>query len=1216
MAREDRPRRPSTNGNANFPTPLPKRVKIDVEALPDSHVPLTTPSQTNITRAESGVGNGIPDFGDEESADDAHLEASHCGPPGTQLEIACRPLKTDQDAINNYEAYKAARSLESDTAEEGLEDRSWSRSRSSIYVDAFNLALDTVLSEEQHLFSEAELKLFEDWKTLDYEGQYLYVRLFLRKTSKWFRIKDLHYYRDIANIDRSVQALQQQHPLPPIHEPPSLYPGELKPAEGAILAHTFCFAECSSQHINTLDEASSLLLLDELKVLAKDAKVRGKNKKELLHNLRQTSGQQTALAFPTRSCSETEPSDHTAAVSVANRDCHYTAKILDHTGRCIRLSLPPLRLFERVHLVFYRDTEWTEKSLTTLILAKISRRNFPQYLIHRSSAIFQSRDILLEFEASLRTQFRVDNLLEFNGTPGKQQYQQLLDIVDHIYPRWNALLAEEQRKEERLYDSGEGAYLRLFNPAWVYTRIMHKGLNAFARFKHYKREHQLLTELLDQRLFHAARRGGWYQRKALLEEHYMHALMPDQGRSEQDNKKHWKRVALRTCEQGLEDPECHIIYHYDLQKRICKLERQLRIPLRKKHDFGHVRLANPVERNVFGTKIERQHSPVRRLSKDVAASRGAKTVWLDELDTLEHVSVESMCLSHYRKVLGWKGYHSEGSILRMLFGLLFCDLLFAYVPNVFQTAYQTCPLDLHTDAFYPARISEINALVNQISNGQAETIISQVWQQHYDQKTSIVGVRWDDYDLADILEVARCFPADALGTVMRVLAQEYAARGGGVPDLFLWKPNPDGIAGQVMFVEVKSLNDRLSDTQRLWISVLLGAGIPVELCHAFARGTVYCVTPIEDEDYYGPYVKMSKEERRWGNAQCVMPKKVNRREPKRSAPYNLRVPSTSTEVRMATAIASPVGLPQWRSPHLHNQHNIWTADPTASNMDFSLPMMSTNFNMTTMGTATHQTLAPSLAPHHTQSTHHRSQSHPHIHLPTMHPQQSAPWTNGEDMMLLDAKSKGLGWNDIHEKYFPSKSGNACRKRHERLMVKLRTTDWDEARVRRVWDEYVREGVRREFWEAIAQRCGERWEDVERVCFQQGLKGLRTTAPSGGHSRARSSTSSRFGGGASASDVGDLGDRASRRISGGRVFEQVAEHDNHNGSTNASGMDGYSDTGPGKFGGETEDSGIDIRSLGPSRRSSNVGASLTTQGLEVLRQGHGHGHGSGTGYEYQ
>jgi Fanconi-associated nuclease 1 len=83
---------------------------------------------------------------------------------------------------------------------------------------------------------------------------------------------------------------------------------------------------------------------------------------------------------------------------------------------------------------------------------------------------------------------------------------------------------------------------------------------------------------------------------------------------------------------------------------------------------------------------------------------------------------------------------------------------------------------------------------------------------------------------------------------MLTMAQEYAVRGGGVPDLFLWRPARDEKEngeprrettrtgeGEVMFVEVKSENDRLSETQRLWISVLLGAGVRVELCHAIAR---------------------------------------------------------------------------------------------------------------------------------------------------------------------------------------------------------------------------------------------------------------------------------------------------------------------------------------------------------------------------------------------
>ena len=63
------------------------------------------------------------------------------------------------------------------------------------------------------------------------------------------------------------------------------------------------------------------------------------------------------------------------------------------------------------------------------------------------------------------------------------------------------------------------------------------------------------------------------------------------------------------------------------------------------------------------------------------------------------------------------------------------------------------------------------------------------------------------------------------------MAQEYAQRGGGIPDLFLWRLDTK----EVLFAEVKSENDRLSDTQRQWIHVLTGSGVKVELCHAEAK---------------------------------------------------------------------------------------------------------------------------------------------------------------------------------------------------------------------------------------------------------------------------------------------------------------------------------------------------------------------------------------------
>lgn len=464
-------------------------------------------------------------------------------------------------------------------------------------------------------------------------------------------------------------------------------PGELEAPEGTTLGETFTFADGSEAEIKTLEEASSLLKLDELKAIAKEVKVQGKNKRELLKALRKTSQDQSGLGWSRLKRSDTEESIKSEASVIeledcqgtsdlrdgigVNRDRHFLRKILDNTGPCIRLSLAPLKLFERVHLVFYRSTEWTEKSLTTIILARISRRNFPEYIVSRSANIFSSRAAMLEFEASIRTQFRIDSILEMNGTVTKEGLQKVRDVVDQVYPRWKLLVEQEQRKEECTYETGEGAYLRRFSPAWLYTRIVHKGLYVLGRFKEHEREHEVLSELLNQHLFHAARRGGWYQRKALLEEHYMWAFEPAEGRTDEVRKKHWKRVALRTCEEGLQDRDCHVIYHYDLQKRITKLEKSLKVVKREQHDFGHVRLVKPLERAVEGVRIEREEPPGktggRRGSNTNASRRGAKTIWIDEKDGGGECSVESMCLSWYREQ-GWKGYHSEGGIVRTLVG--------------------------------------------------------------------------------------------------------------------------------------------------------------------------------------------------------------------------------------------------------------------------------------------------------------------------------------------------------------------------------------------------------------------------------------------------------------------------------------------------------------------------------------------------------------------
>ncbi|KIX01668.1 uncharacterized protein Z518_09394 [Rhinocladiella mackenziei CBS 650.93] len=186
--------------------------------------------------------------------------------------------------------------------------------------------------------------------------------------------------------------------------------------------------------------------------------------------------------------------------------------------------------------------------------------------------------------------------------------------------------------------------------------------------------------------------------------------------------------------------------------------------------------------------------------------------------------------------------------------------------------------------------------------------------------------------------------------------------------------------------------------------------------------------------------------------------------------------------------------------------------------------------------------------------------------PLPRPGQSSPWTAEEDNILLDAKSQGLAWEEIKIKHFPNKSGNACRKRHERLLAKARKTDWDEARVQKLVNCYSR--CREQIWRQLSDQVGERWDEVEKVMFQQGLRGLRNPRPY--HGRTRSRASSSQGG------PGEYDDASSD------------EYENVN------------------------DSGISLGHAGHSRRASELG---TLQQQSLPSVGHILSEAGGGGYSY-
>ena len=162
----------STKFDDDYPVPEAKRRKTKEN---NQSKPNTGPLSDEDVEALRGSHSSSKKASDLDEDSDGEAITLHSSKK-TDLESTLPPVETDAHAIRDYEATRAAEAA--DLGIQGrLGQRKWIPGKSSIYVDAFNLALETVLEEESHLYNEAELKVFDHWRNLSYEGQYLYVDL-------------------------------------------------------------------------------------------------------------------------------------------------------------------------------------------------------------------------------------------------------------------------------------------------------------------------------------------------------------------------------------------------------------------------------------------------------------------------------------------------------------------------------------------------------------------------------------------------------------------------------------------------------------------------------------------------------------------------------------------------------------------------------------------------------------------------------------------------------------------------------------------------------------------------------------------------------------------------------------------------------------------------------------------------------------------------------
>ncbi|KAL0946548.1 hypothetical protein HGRIS_012753 [Hohenbuehelia grisea] len=463
-------------------------------------------------------------------------------------------------------------------------------------------------------------------------------------------------------------------------------------------------------------------------------------------------------------------------------------------------------------------------------------------------------------------------------TPREQQAEEARDLFEtEIFPVWNVLLSVKQQKGEL---EPRKAGLERFEPGFVYTKMVSKSLRCLATLKYYRRELEVVEALLAQKSWLKGKCARWYERRAILLTRYLS--------TGEDGKK--DRNVLARARQGvadaLQDEDTSLVFRPSLFRRLVALEKRLNVPESERSQCeGELRKpetcyveavrrwdrpegldldtsgrpktstdatsddkendrsvtpaamdmppATPIPPNRRTTGLT--PGPTKTPTVGTTASRDwkwkGKSLWQGTEGNDNVVNVEMRALQEYQ-AHGFKGFHSETSILTTLFGLLFWDIIFANIPGAFETPYQTAPLDLGDEIFYYARKDLIEVRLKEIRNGWAKSIVEKHDTAHREKATWCVGVRWDFCERDDLLEITECLGGETLAVICRLFCESYNERSSGVPDLVVWNAE-DKIC---KFVEVKGPGDTERENQKLWMNCLLNAGTEVEVCRVHEPG--------------------------------------------------------------------------------------------------------------------------------------------------------------------------------------------------------------------------------------------------------------------------------------------------------------------------------------------------------------------------------------------
>ncbi|WP_371395955.1 exonuclease domain-containing protein [Fretibacter rubidus] len=207
----------------------------------------------------------------------------------------------------------------------------------------------------------------------------------------------------------------------------------------------------------------------------------------------------------------------------------------------------------------------------------------------------------------------------------------------------------------------------------------------------------------------------------------------------------------------------------------------------------------------------------KRTSQVTDMLRRATRIGLDDA----HRAAPERAAKAYYNAQGYDTYRSENGPWRMLFGLLFWDMLFGDQAHI-HSDFERMPTALKSGSFYDDNSKAIEERLSLIPDKKRLLLyLLKITTQYHGHGNAIF--RWSSAMLDRVKVLINHADPDGLISIMRLTAQNYTATKDGYPDLMLLKD------GTISFVEIKAEGDVIRRNQLTRFKQLRVAGFKVDI---------------------------------------------------------------------------------------------------------------------------------------------------------------------------------------------------------------------------------------------------------------------------------------------------------------------------------------------------------------------------------------------------